>query len=183
MSWTPLPFDSSLTHNVLRRFLVDNTQRSTSLSRRWSQYENVIVLPHCIEGVLNNEEEFQAGVRAFRGEAMEAWREEFGLTLEEVEVWGGAVSPHEGGGEVSLPMVSLTLPTARLFAAMGCGGDLRRLKKDLNLRLWEEFAIEVPVFVWNESVAVRISYGKGVDLDGVRRLIGAVKAICGQEES
>ena len=160
-------------------------------------------------------------MRAFRGEAIELWRSEFGLTLEQVELWGGAVSVHEGGGEVSLPMVSLMLPTAGLLKAMGCGTDLRRLKKEvrvleeqqrqrsisrsttnlifllalslpliiyllraqLNLRLWEEFAVEVPVFVWNESVAVRISYGKGVDLDGVRRLVGAIKVLCDGDDA
>ena len=57
------------------------------------------------------------------------------------------------------------------------------LRAQLNLRLWEEFAVEVPVFVWNESVAVRISYGKGVDLDGVRRLVGAIKVLCDGDDA
>ena len=133
------------------------------------EYENIIILPHCLELVKQKEPSFLMEVKAFRSRAMEVWRQAFGYTKEDVEVWGGVADEHEGGSHVSLPMLSLMLPTSRLMKAMECGGDIRRLKKELNLRLWEVYAIEVPVFVWKENVAVRISYGRDVTVDSVKR--------------
>jgi len=137
-------------------------------------YENFILLTHCLLRVVATEEAFQEEVKVFREEVFRIWKEGFNMNDEEVKVFGGVTAEFD----VALPMVSLLLPTDRLLTAFP-GEDVNSIKKILTPKLWEEFGIEVPVFVWKEErLAVRISYGGPNVVQGVEMLVAAVSKIC-----
>jgi hypothetical protein len=72
----------------------------------------------------------------------------------------------------------MPLPTEKLLAAaqfseptLSLGKKLKLLKKYIVLKLWSEYAIEVPVFVWKEKMlGVRLSFGRHVQLEDIQRL-------------
>ena len=53
---------------------------------------------------------------------------------------------------------------------------LKQLKKHIVSRLWEEYAIEVPIFVWKKPymLGFRISFGRHVTLEDIELLGDAV---------
>jgi len=74
------------------------------------------------------------------------------------------------------------LPTAQLLArAPGLRGDhaakLSRLKVLVNVRLWAESAVEVPVFVCDGQLAVRVSLPLYVTASHISKLAEGVLAL------
>ncbi|GMH52688.1 hypothetical protein TrST_g1463 [Triparma strigata] len=137
-------------------------------------YENFILLTPCLLRVVATEDAFQKEVKVFREEVFRIWKEGFNMNDLEVKVFGGVTTDFD----VALPMVSLLLPTERLLTAFP-GEDVNSIKKLLTPKLWEEYGIEVPVFVWKEErLAVRISYGGPNVVQGVEMLVAAVNKMC-----
>jgi len=55
---------------------------------------------------------------------------------------------------------------------------LKLLKKHMVLKLWNDYSIEVPIFIWKGTdVGVRISFGRDVVIEDVQRLGDAVNEI------
>jgi selenocysteine lyase/cysteine desulfurase len=139
------------------------------------EYENILVLPHCLDLVLKHERHFQQHVLEVKAFAVSFLGNAWGLTAIEVEQW-------DTKGPV--PMLSIPLPTNKLLATArfnhmeGLPQRLKYLKQHLVLKLWNEYAIEVPVFVWKDCIlGVRISFGRHVEMDDIRRLGDAVLRI------
>ena len=148
------------------------------------EYENILVLPHCLDIVLINEYACQQHALRLRSESFKLLSEAWGLAAEETEQWGGLYSL----GDVALPMVAIPLPTKKLVDAaqfendgLALGEKLKLLKNHLVPKLWEEYAIEVPIFVWKQTiVGVRISFGRHVMIEDIIRLGNAINTIIEQ---
>jgi selenocysteine lyase/cysteine desulfurase len=150
------------------------------------EYENILVLPHCLDLVLKHEASFQQHAALLRAQSIVVLRNAWGLDEEEANMWGGCLGT---GDVVALPMLAIPLPTSKLLQATTCpqGNDcktvslakqLKRLKNHLVPKLWQEYAIEVPVFVWkNEIVGIRISFGRTVVIEDIERLSDAINRI------
>jgi selenocysteine lyase/cysteine desulfurase len=146
------------------------------------EYENILVLPLCLDLVLKHEDSFQQHAALLRAQSMVVLRNAWGLDEEEAQLWGGAADV------VALPMLAIPLPTSKLLQAttfpqhdettVTLAKQLKLLKAHLVLKLWQEYAIEVPVFVWkNEIVGVRISFGRKVVIQDIERLGDAINRI------
>lgn len=142
------------------------------------EYENILVIPHCLDIVLKHEVEMQRRTVQLRSQSQSLLKEAWGLTVEETERWGGLYSL----GDVALPMLTIPLPTEKLLKAatfetedLALGKKLGILKKRIVPKLWEEYAIEVPVFVWKQtSLGMRISFGRQVEIGDIERLANAI---------
>jgi selenocysteine lyase/cysteine desulfurase len=139
------------------------------------EYENILVLPHCLDLVLKHERHFHQHVMEVKAFALSFLGNAWGLTAMDVEHW-------DTNGPA--PMLSIPLPTNKLLVAarfnhtLGIPQRLKWLKHHLVLKLWNEYAIEVPVFVWKDLIlGVRISFGRHVTIDDIRRLGNAVLRI------
>jgi hypothetical protein len=145
------------------------------------EYENIIVLPHCLDIVIMKEEELQAHAISLRSASQTVLSQAWGLTPGESCTWGGVYTL----GDVALPMLAIPLPTSKLLTAAIFEDDelelekrLKLLKKYIVLTLWEEYAIEVPVFVWKKvTLGVRISFGRRVVIADIERLGDAINAL------
>jgi hypothetical protein len=145
------------------------------------EYENILVLPHCLDLVLQHEESFQQHAARLRAQSTIVLSQAWGLDDEEAHMWGGGV--------VALPMLAIPLPTSKLLqattwtcehdeATLTLAKQLKLLRNHLVPKLWQEFAIEVPVFVWkNEILGVRISFGRKVVMQDMERLGDAINII------
>lgn len=148
------------------------------------EYENILVLPHCLDIVLKNEDALQQHAVRLRSESCTVLSDAWGLTAEEASRWGGLYSL----GDIALPMLAMPLPTRQLLNAatfendsLTLGKRLKLVKKHLVQKLWEDFAIEVPIFVWKQTmVGVRISFGRHLVIDDIRRLGDAINTIIKQ---
>ncbi len=97
-----------------------------------------------------------------------------------------ATDKEKGTGVVQ--MISFTLPKSTLEGALKEGGEdddeaasalrLARLKARLTIRLWEEFKIEVPVFVFNGELCMRVSITSFVTVADFRKLAEALRTFC-----
>jgi selenocysteine lyase/cysteine desulfurase len=142
------------------------------------EYENIIVLPHCLDLVLKKEKELQAHATSLRSASQAALSQAWGLTSGECCTWGDVYT----SGDLALPMLAIPLPTSKLLASAAFEDTelklekrLKLLKKYIVLTLWEEYAIEVPVFVWgNTTLGVRISFGRRVAIKDIERLGDAI---------
>lgn len=127
-------------------------------------YENFIILDHCLKRVLEDESKFEDDVRGFREEVFRIWKEAFGRE-------------DYFGREENLPIISLLLPTSRLKLKFPTS-NLKEIKKILTPKLWNEYGIEVPTFVWADELCVRISYWGEKTIEGVRKLVEVLNLIC-----
>ena len=154
------------------------------------EYENILVLPHCLDLVLKHEESFQRHAVRLRAQSIVVLSEAWGLDDDEAQLWGGAGCRLGTADVVALPMLAIPLPTSKLLQAttfqkqdndettMTLADQLKILKNHLVPKLWQEYAIEVPVFVWkNEIVGTRISFGRNVVMQDIERLGDAINII------
>ena len=150
------------------------------------EYENILVLPHCLELVLENEAQFQKHAGALKEYAVSSLAVAWALPYNEVHRWDTTTC--EFGGSVVVPMLAIPLPTSKILAAarftvsdLVISQQLKQLKHHLVLKLWTEYSIEVPIFVWKDQIlGVRISFGRHVVVDDIRRLGDAVNRIIEQ---
>jgi selenocysteine lyase/cysteine desulfurase len=137
------------------------------------EYENIAVLPHCLDLVLRFETEFQEHVKVLRYAAMEVLQKTWDLSAADALLWYGDLQQ-----DFDISMLSMPLPTEKLLTAaqfteptLSLGKKLKLLKKYIVPKLWSEYAIEVPVFVWKEEMlGVRLSFGRHVQIDDIQRL-------------
>jgi selenocysteine lyase/cysteine desulfurase len=140
------------------------------------EYENILVLPHCLDLVLRFDAEFQEHVKHLRITSMKLLKEVWDLSDDEAMLWYGDLR-----GDFDLSMLSVPLPTQQLIRAtrfsslekssLALGKKLNLLKKNIVLQLWRKYAIEVPVFVWKDTLlGVRLSFGRHVQLIDIQRL-------------
>jgi hypothetical protein len=153
------------------------------------EYENILVLPHCLDLVLKHEESFQQHAARLGAQSIVVLSKAWGLDDGEAQIWGGAGCLGTAD-KVALPMLAIPLPTSRLLKAttfrqrnsdettMSLAKQLKILKSHLVPKLWQDYALEVPVFVWkNEIVGIRISFGRNVVIQDIERLGDAINRI------
>jgi hypothetical protein len=158
------------------------------------EYENILVLPHCLDLVLKREGSFQQHAARLRAQSIVVLSVAWGLDDDEAQMWGGdatCLGTYAADVVVALPMLAIPLPTSKLLQAttypqernndettMTLAKQLQLLKNHLVPKLWQEYAIEIPVFVWkNEIVGVRISFGRKVVIQDIERLGDAINRI------
>jgi hypothetical protein len=180
-----------LNHTSKSGFFTDGlTQGIYDESTR--EYENVLVLPHCLDLVLHFEEDFQQHAKSLRWASMKLLQQKWELSDSETMRWYGDVVLEEKSNNSNnkiffeLPMLSIPLPAEQLILAStfspsdatSAASRLKRLKKYLVPTLWEKFGIEVPIFVWKTThLGVRLSFGRHVTLDDVHKLGDAILCI------
>jgi hypothetical protein len=146
------------------------------------EYENMLVLPHCLVLVLKHQKIFQRHCQQLRAKSVEILQTKWELTTEEVHTWTGG---HDDDNSYPLPMLSIPLPTSKLMGAARFSNNplampqkLRLLKKYLVPKLWMEYAIEVPIFVFREEqLGIRLSFGRHVVEQDIERLADAIRRI------
>jgi selenocysteine lyase/cysteine desulfurase len=150
------------------------------------EYENILVLPHSLDLVLKFETEFQEHVTNLRYSSMELLKTAWNLSDIMAMLWYGDAQTVFG-----LSMLSIPLPTERLLEAvtfsdhasslLPIAKKLKLLKKHIVPSLWQDYAIEVPVFVWTGTtpslLGVRLSFGRHVKLADIARLAEAILKI------
>ena len=145
------------------------------------EYENILVLPHCLDLVIRFEGVFGRHSRKLREATLSILPRLWSLDQDLVEKWLGDTTQ-----EYVLPMLSIPLPTTQLLQAVrpreakvpSMEQAMLLLKKHLAKRLWDNFDIEVPIFCWkNDLLATRISFGRHVSITDIERLGNAVNQI------
>jgi hypothetical protein len=166
------------------------------------EYENILVLPLCLDLVLRDEHLFQKHVARMRALSIVVLSKAWGLDDNEAQIWGGGgclgttTADENDDVLVALPMLAIPLPTSKLLQAiqgnwnddetttmtttntMTLAKQLKCLKNHLVPELWQDYAIEVPVFVWkNEILGVRISFDRKAVIQDIERLGDAINRI------
>jgi hypothetical protein len=147
------------------------------------EYENMLVLPHCLFLVRKHQETFQRHCKQLRTKSVEIVQTKWEATNEEVHTWMGDRKDDDDNSFQLSNMLSIPLPTGKLLAAARFSNNnplalpqkLRLLKTYLVPKLWMEYAIEVPIFVFREEqLGVRVSFGRHVVEQDIERLADAI---------
>lgn len=140
-------------------------------------YGSIVTLPLCFALARTTTHALLDHAKMLKQKAVTLLKKLWGLTDSECHIWTACDTDEAK----SIPVLSLPLPTQLLLDSVSserCGDEqakLKYLKRYVNSTLWERFAIECPVFIWQQAtLAVRISLPLYVQLQDVEALGKAV---------